>query len=382
MKQQPEPHSPVSKFSATHMPHASYNAPASTRATPRMKFSVASLALGRTWVHTMDKKLDQAAAHNLDGIELFYEDLEYIAKSLPGGPNPNNLILAAQQIRSMCDARRLPIICMQPFMHYEGLIDRARHAERIEEFKLWLRLSNILGTDLIAIPSNFLGSGITGDWDLIVSDLREVADLAAPEGVRIAYEALCWGTFVNKWEQSYEIVRAVDRTNFGICLDTFQITGGEFADPSAENGCIPEADQALKNSLEKLKETIDVGKVFFVQAADAERMREPLTEDHVFHVKGQSPRMSWSRNARLFPGESSRGAYLPVLDVLRAITGDEGLGYSGWVSFEIFSRSLADPCPKVVADLAKRAEQSWRWLEKELNWNPETESGLANGNRT
>jgi 4-hydroxyphenylpyruvate dioxygenase len=344
-----------------------------------MKSSIASLSLGRTWVHSLDKKLDQAAVNNFDGIELFYEDLEYIAKSLPGGPTPANHLLAAQQIRSMCDARCLPVICLQPFMHYEGLIDRTRHTERIEEFKLWLRLCKILGTDLIVIPSNFLDSGITGDWKVLISDMREVADLAAEEGVRIAYEALCWGVFVDTWERSYELVRAVDRSNFGICLDTFGICGRVFADPAEENGCMPGADEAMRKSLEKMKETVDVNKVFFVQAADAERMREPLTEEHIFHVKEQPSRMSWSRNARLFPGESSKGAYLPVLDVLRAITGDDGLGYTGWVSFEIFSRSLTGARPGVVEDHAKRAGQSWKWLVKELGWRQETENGLSKG---
>lgn len=365
MKQPSESHSPVSSFNASHMPDTS------RAASPSMKSSIATLSLGRAWVHNLDKKIEQAAAHNFDGIELFYEDLEYLAKSLPGGATPANRLQAAQQIRSICDNNYLSIICMQPFMHYEGLLDRARHAERIEEFKFWLQLCKILGTDLIGMPSNFLTEGVTDDWDVLIADMREVADLAAQEGVRIAYEALCWGVFVDTWERSYELITAVDRPNFGICLDTFQICGREFADPAADDGCMPNAEEALRNSLQRIKETVDVSKVFFVQVADAERMREPLREEHVFHVKGQPSRMSWSRNARLFPGEISKGAYLPVLDVLRTLIGENGLGYSGWVSFEIFSRSLADPGSKVVEDHAKRGRQSWNWLEKELGWRRE-----------
>ncbi|KFY57349.1 hypothetical protein V496_06466 [Pseudogymnoascus sp. VKM F-4515 (FW-2607)] len=368
MKQPSESHSPVSSFKASHIPDASCTA------SPSMKSSIATLSLGRAWVHNLDKKIERAAANNFDGIELFYEDLEYLAKSLPGGATPANRLQAARQIRSICDDNYLSIICMQPFMHYEGLIDRARHAERIEEFKFWLQLCKILGTDLIGLPSNFLTEGVTDDWDLLIADMREVADLAAPEGVRIAYEALCWGVFVDTWERSYELITAVDRPNFGICLDTFQICGREFADPAADNGCMPDAEEALRNSLTRLKETVDVDKVFFVQVADAERMREPLREDHVFHVKGQPSRMSWSRNARLFPGEISKGAYLPVLDVLKALIGENGLGYSGWVSFEIFSRSLAGQGSKVVEDHAKRGMQSWNWMEKELGWRRETAS--------
>lgn len=362
MKQPSESHSPVSSFNTSHAPDASHTASLS------MKSSIATLSLGRAWVHSLDKKIKQAASHDFDGIELFYEDLEYLAKSLPGGATPANRLQAAQQIRNICDDNYLSIICMQPFMHYEGLLDRTRHAERIEEFKFWLQLCKILGTDLIGMPSNFLTEGVTDNWDLLISDMREVADLAAQEGVRIAYEALCWGVFVDTWERSYELVTAVDRANFGICLDTFQICGREFADPAADDGCMPNPEEALSNSLKRMKETVDVRKVFFVQVADAERMREPLREEHVFHVKGQPARMSWSRNARLFPGEIPKGAYLPVLDVLRTVVGENGLGYSGWVSFEIFSRSLADPASKVVEDHAKRGRQSWNWMKKELGW--------------
>ncbi|OBT83141.1 hypothetical protein VE02_07234 [Pseudogymnoascus sp. 03VT05] len=78
--------------------------------------------------------------------------------------------------------------------------------------------------------------------------------------------------------------------------------------------------------------------------------------------------MSWSRNARLFPGEDDKGAYLPVLDILRAITGQDGLGYDGWISSENFSRTLVDSRLEVVEEHVRRAEISWAWMEKELGW--------------
>ena len=200
--------------------------------------------------------------------------------------------------------------------------------------------------------------------------MREIADLAAQQQpvVRIAYEALCWGTFINTWEAAYELVCEVDRANFGTCLDAFNICGREFADPAAHDGRMLDAERALGASLERMRDMVDVKKVFLVQVADAERMREPLVEGHSFHIDGQPTRMSWSRNARLFPGEEDKGAYLPVLDVLRVITGKDGLGYDGWISSEIFSRTLVDPRLEVVKEHAQRAEISWRWMEKELGW--------------
>lgn len=334
------------------------------------KASIASLSLGRAWVHPLDSKLDQAAAHNFAGIELFYEDLEYLAKTIPGGPTRSNLVHAATLIHAMCISRSLTILCLQPFMHYEGLLDAREHAKRIADFQFWLLLCNILGTELIVVPSTFLTEGVTGGRIVLISDMREIADLAAQQQpvVRIAYEGLCWGTFINTWEVAYELVCDVDRANFGTCLDAFNICRREFADPTAHDGRMFDAERALGASLERMRDVVDAKKVFLVQVADAERMREPLVEGHSFHIDGQPTRMSWSRSARLFPGEEDKGAYLPVLDVLRVITGQDGLGYDGWISSEIFSRTLVDPRPEVVKKHAQRAEISWRWMEKELGW--------------
>jgi len=67
--------------------------------------------------------------------------------------------------------------------------------------------------------------------------------------------------------------------------------------------------------------------------------------------------MSWSRNCRLFYGEEDRGAYLPVYAVLQAILVD--LGYRGYISAELFNRSLAKPGAQVPRDHARRAAISW-----------------------
>jgi 4-hydroxyphenylpyruvate dioxygenase len=326
--------------------------------------AISSHSLGRAWVHNLPEKLDAAAKHNMD-IELFYEDLLYIAKALPGGATPANHLLAAQTIRSMCDARNISIICLQPFMHYEGLRDRKWHAERVEEMKTWIQMAHILGTNLIAIPSTFLPVEVTsGDLDLITADLREVADLCAPEGIQLAYENLAWGTYVDTWEQAYEIVQLVDRPNFGICLDTFNITARIYADPEAPNRKTADADAIFKTSMERLVRTVDPKKVFFVQVVDGEYLDEPLVEGHKYYNGEQPARMSWSRNCRLFYGESERGAYLPVKQVLEAIL--VGLGYRGRISAELFSASLVEEGPEVPQEHARRAAESWEKLLNDL----------------
>lgn len=154
-----------------------------------------------------------------------------------------------------------------------------------------------------------------------------------------------------------------------MCLDTFNIVGRAWADPVAPSGKVENADTILKESIEWMKQNIDVRKIFYVEVEDAERLQTPLTADHPFHLDGQAPRMSWSRNARLFPLEQP--GYLPIIPVLRAITDEDGLGYRGWISLEVFSRTLAQPEPTVPWEHARRAEVSWKKLVKVMGWEEE-----------
>jgi 4-hydroxyphenylpyruvate dioxygenase len=258
---------------------------------------------------------------------------------------------------------------LQPFMHYDGLLCAREHQKRIEKVKLWFLIAKRLNTDLIQIPSNFLPeSQCTGDRARIVADLQEVADLGLQQEpvIRFAYEALCWGTHVEFWEQAWEVVNAVDRSNFGTCLDTFNIAGRVWGDPEAEDRKTVGADEALRLSLERLRK-VDVTKVFYVEVVDAERMRKPLREGHEWRVEGQKPRMSWSRNARLFPFETeSRGGYLPVLEIFKVIT--EEVGYTGYVSFELFSRTMNETGEYVPEEHARRGEASWGNLVEYMGW--------------
>lgn len=333
------------------------------------RLGIATMSLGRAWVHQLSTKLDAAAAHGIEGVEIFYEDLEYLAQDLPGGLTDDNRLTAAKQIRKMCDDRNLEIICLQPLMHYEGLVDRREHERMIQKLKLFFLIVKELRTDIVQIPSSFLDKGTTGDEDTLLADLVEVAEMGLQESpvVRFTYENLCWGKHVSTIEQAWSLVAKVDRPNFGICLDTFNILGRAWADPAVPSGKVENADAVLKQVIDWIKQNIDVKKIFYIEVEDAERLQKPLTTDHPFHAEGQVPRMSWSRNARLFPFEQS--GYLPIIPLLKAITDDDGLGYKGWISLEVFSRTLAQPEPTVPWEHARRAETSWKKLTKVMGWN-------------
>lgn len=335
----------------------------------RYQPAIMSASLGRAWLHDLDYKLNQAASAGFKGIEIFYEDLDYAARKLSGNdtPGPEHLLQVAEHAYSVCKGLDLDIIGLQPFLFYEGLKDREQQARLIEKMKLWFQLAKKLHTTTIQIPANFLpAEQLTDDLDIIVADLQQVADMGAAESppIRYAYENLCWSTHIDTWDKLWDVVKRVDRPNFGMCLDTFNIAGRVWADPASPSGKTPNADADLKASIERLVKEVDVSKVFYIQVVDAERMESPLVAGHPFHVEGQPARMNWSRNARTFMYETDRGAYMPVEDVARAII--SGLGYVGYVSMELFSRTMAEEGQHVPDEHASRGIASWKKLQERL----------------
>ncbi|KAJ5163962.1 uncharacterized protein N7500_005792 [Penicillium coprophilum] len=343
----------------------------------RWRPAIATVSLGAATLHPIVAKLDAAAVNGQQGLELFHDDLAELAKNIRAQAHDNAPrtdrdyeIDAARAIRDLCAARDLQIVALQPFRHYEGLIDRQRHAERIDELKHWVRLCKILGDSLfILIPSSFLdASEITSDRDCLAADLAEAADIAFP--VRIAYEALAWGTHINTWEDSWDLIKRANRPNLGICLDTFNIAARVWADPTSATGRQPpNADQDLRKSMDRLVREIDLDRVMMVQLADGERV-DPHTP--FLHAPGLPTLLAWSRNARLFPCEEDRGGYLPIREVTDACI--NGLGYTGWVSMEVFSRSTGEDNPAVPMEHAARASRSWLRVLEFLEMKSEKES--------
>ena len=170
--------------------------------------------------------------------------------------------------------------------------------------------------------------------DVLASDLRELADLLAEHDYRLAYENWCWSTHAPDWKDVWALVQEVDRPNVGLCLDTFQTAGGEWADPTTESGLIEdvESKEALEkrfhDSLDNLSKTIAADKIFILQISDAYKPPRPLHPNP--DESGLWPRGRWSMNLRPVPFD---GGYLPVVDVTKAVL---KTGFRGWFSMEVF----------------------------------------------
>jgi 4-hydroxyphenylpyruvate dioxygenase len=339
------------------------------RLLDELPLAIPSMCLGRAVHHELEPKLKAAADAGFKGIEVFYEDLKVPARrsmQQTGATFEENLLRSAQNFRDLCDKFGLTIICLQPFKNYEGLVSRKRHAEKIAKLGVWFKLAKVLKSDIIQIPSCFWPETTTGDIEQIVTDLKELADLGGKQSppIQFCYESMAWGAHVDCWQQAWEIVKKIDRPNFGMCLDTFQIAAKVWADVTAVSGKVENADEALENDIRAFVQEVPLEKIYYVQLSDAERIEPPLSPSHPWFTANQKPNMTWSRNARIFPFEQDRGGYLPCVRLFRAWLFE--WGYRGWVSLEIFNRSMSDPDPSVPNNHAERGAASWRMMVKEL----------------
>ncbi|EEY22399.1 3-dehydroshikimate dehydratase [Verticillium alfalfae VaMs.102] len=213
-----------------------------------------------------------AAKYNYRGIELWHEDLMDVADRYTGGSAlVSNQLTAAHHVRRLCEARNLHILCLQPFQHFEGLLDRAQHARRLDELRIWFQLAHALQTDLIQIPSNVLPQEqVSADLADHIADLREGADMGAAETppLRFSFESLGWGARCDTWKASWEVVLGVDRPNFWALPRHVQHLRAHLRRPDVAEGALPQADEALRASMERLVATVDVARIFYVQVVD------------------------------------------------------------------------------------------------------------------
>ncbi len=254
-----------------------------------MKTAIATVSIAGD----LAEKLSAIAAAGFDGVEIFENDFLAFDRS-------------PKEVGQMVRDHGLEISLFQPFRDFEGMPEpqRARAFARAERK---FELMQEMGADLVLICSNVSPIAL-GGIDRAADDLRELGDLAAKGGIRIGYEALAWGRFVNDHRDAWEIVRRADHPNVGLIMDSFHTL-------------------ARKTDPETIR-AIPGDKVFFVQLADAPNFDMDL--------------LYWSRHFRNMPGEGD----LDVTSFMRAVA---ATGYDGVLSLEIFNDQFRGGSPESIA---------------------------------
>ncbi len=253
------------------------------------------------------EKLQAAAAAHFDGVEIFENDL----LQFPGTP---------REVRQICTDLGLVIDMFQPFRDFDAA-SPALLARNLDRAERKFDLMGELGTSLILVCSN-VQPDAPGDLAVLAEQFAQLAERAGRRGIRIAYEALAWGSKVKLASQAWSVVERVNHPAFGLALDSFH-TLALRDDPSYIAGLPGE-------------------RIFFMQLADA-----PWVNTDV---------LTHSRHYRCFPGQGE-------MDVTTFVRAALDAGYTGPISLEVFNDEFRSAPARANAVDAMR---SLLWLEEQV----------------
>ena len=214
----------------------------------------------------------------------------------------------------------------QVLRDFEGLSGHL-HNYKVDIAKSMLEMCAALDSKVLLACSS-TSRHATQDLDAIARDLRKLAMLALPLGIKVAFEGLSWGRTINEFTTAWDVVCRADCPNLGLGLDSYHVF-------------------AAKTPLDAI-EDLDPSKIFLVQLADFMWQETQTFEE----------RMTTARTFRVFPGEGVHSEQLADL-VLRL----QRLGYRGDYSFEVFNDDYQQIPLETVA---QRARRSALWLNEDV----------------
>jgi sugar phosphate isomerase/epimerase len=245
-----------------------------------------------------------------------FEHIMLSARDVVG--HPDGLDAAVQAVRSS----GLRVTGFQVLRDFEGLSGHL-HDYKIDVAKSMLGMCAALGAKVLLACSSTSTHAST-DLDAMARDLRKLAMLALPLGIKVAFEGLSWGRTVNEFTQAWDVVCRADMPNLGLGLDSFHAF-------------------ATRTPLDEL-DLLDPDRIFLVQLSDF------MWQE----IRSVEERISTARHFRVFPGEGVHSEQVAEF-VLRL----QALGYRGDYSFEVFNDDYQQmPLPVV----AERARRSALWL--------------------
>lgn len=184
---------------------------------------------------------------------------------------------------------------------------------KIELARQFIDQMKLVGCDTLVLCSN-VADDVEQNWAQAVADVAELGDLAKSRDVRIAFEPISYGRWINNYITGWELVRDVAHSHVGLVLDAAHIF-------------LPETPLA---PLEKIPKE----KIFLVELSDF-----PATT---------FDKRELLRNYRLFPGEGTR----PVREFVDRVL---NTGYNGIISLEVFNARYRAAEPHFVARRGMRA---------------------------
>ena len=235
--------------------------------------------------------------------------------------HPDGLEGAARAVQ----ASGLRVIGVQWLRDYEGLSGH-QHAYKLEMAKALLQMAHALGAPMLLVSSSS-HQAAAQDLPAIARDLRKLAVLAVPLGLKVAYEGASGGRAVRDCFGAWDAVYRADMPNLGLAVDGLHTVLGGL-------------------SLEDL-DFIEPQKLFVVRLADVLEAGGPA---------GGAP--GGGTHRQVFPGEGAHSEQVAALVQRLA-----GLGFGGDWCFEVANDDHGQLPPLLVA---RRARDSAEWLGEDV----------------
>jgi len=255
---------------------------------------------------------------------------------------PGGIGKAAEAVR----ASGLRVTGFQVLRDFEGLAGDL-HEYKLDIAKAMLEMCSVLDSPVLLACSS-TSSHATGDPELIARDLRKLALLALPLGIRVAYEALSWGRHVDTVAAAWDLVQRADCPNLGLGLDSYHLLAMEGGTTQVEGRPWTIPIETSEDSPLAVIDEIDPARLFLVQLSDF------LWNE----IRSREERIATARHFRVFPGEGVHSAALAEM-VVRL----DRIGYAGDYSFEVFNDDYRQLLPATVAE---RARRSALWLAEDV----------------
>jgi sugar phosphate isomerase/epimerase len=228
---------------------------------------------------------------------------------------------AAAGVRAVRDSG-LRVTGLEALRDFEGLAGQL-HAYKLDVAKSMLDVCDRIGGRLLVVEAS-TSTHAGADVDAIIRDLRKLALLAIPLGIRIAFKGISWSRTVRNFAAASDLVFRANCPNLGLAIDAFDVI-------------------AAGVPLDDL-DAVDPEQIFLVQLSDY------MWQE----IRSSEEAAATATHFRVFPGE---GAHSDALtDFVRRI---DALGYYGDYSFDVYNDDYLQMPPEVVA---RRAQRAADWL--------------------
>jgi sugar phosphate isomerase/epimerase len=219
-------------------------------------------------------------------------------------------------------ASGLRVTGLEALRDFEGLAGQL-HAYKLDVAKSMLEVCGAIDGRLLLVEAS-TSTHADPAPEAIVRDLRKLAVLAVPLGIRIAFKGMPWSRTVKDFATAGDLVFSANCPNLGVAIDAFDVIA---AGASADD-----------------LDAIDPEQIFLVQLSDCMWQEIRTAEEQATTAK----------HFRVFPGEGAHSDGLA--DFVRRL---DRQGYYGDYSFDVYNDDYLQMPPETVAE---RARQAADWL--------------------